>query len=92
MTRTKDTAVARVTVLFGSRQQMEAIAEALRPEIFHPAGEKSQARVTKRGRMLKLQFTARDSSALRAIMTSYLRLLAVAVNVSKSLRQLENRR
>lgn len=71
---------------------MEAIAEALRPEILHPAGEKAQASVTKRGKMLKLQFKARDSSALRAIMTSYLRLLAVAVNVSKSLRQLENRR
>jgi tRNA threonylcarbamoyladenosine modification (KEOPS) complex Pcc1 subunit len=71
---------------------MEAIAEALRPEILHPAGEKAQASVTKKGKMLKLQFKARDSSALRAIMTSYLRLLAVAVNVSKSLRQLENRR
>jgi len=92
MTRTKDTAEARISVLFGSRQQMEAIAEALRPEILHPAGEKAQASVTKRGKMLKLQFKARDSSALRAIMTSYLRLLAVAVNVSKSLRQLENRR
>ena len=92
MTRTKDTAEARISVLFRSRQQMEAIAEALRPEILHPAGEKAQASVTKRGKMLKLHFKARDSSALRAIMTSYLRLLAVAVNVSKSLRQLENRR
>ena len=92
MTRTKDTAEARISVLFRSRQQMDAIAEALRPEILHPAGEKAQASVTKRGKMLKLQFKARDSSALRAIMTSYLRLLAVAVNVSKSLRQLENRR
>jgi len=89
MTRIKDTAEARISVLFRSSQQMEAIAEALRPEILHPAGEKAQARVTKRGKTLKLQFEARDSSALRAIMTSYLRLLAAAVNVSGSLRQLE---
>ena len=89
MTRIKDTAEARISVLFRSSQQMEAIAEALRPEILHPAGEKAQARVTKRGKRLKLQFEARDSSALRAIMTSYLRLLAAAVNVSGSLRQLE---
>ena len=68
---------------------MEAIAEALRPEILHPAGEKARARITKRGKVLKLQFGARDSSALRAIMTSYLRLLVAAVNVSRSLRQLE---
>ncbi|MGA2627076.1 MAG: KEOPS complex subunit Pcc1 [Candidatus Bathyarchaeia archaeon] len=89
MRRTKDSAEARISVLFRSRQQMEAIAEALHPEILHPAGEKAQARITKGGKMLKLQFEARDSSALRAIMTSYLRLLGAAVNVSKSLRQLE---
>jgi len=89
MRRTKDSAEARISVLFRSRQQMEAIAEALRPEILHPAGEKAQARITKGGKMLKLQFEARDSSALRAIMTSYLRLLGAAVNVSRSLRQLE---
>jgi len=89
MRRTKDSAEARISVLFRSRQQMEAIAEALRPEILHPAGEKAQARITKGGKMLRLQFEARDSSALRAIMTSYLRLLGAAVNVSRSLRQLE---
>ncbi|MGP8070681.1 MAG: KEOPS complex subunit Pcc1 [Candidatus Bathyarchaeia archaeon] len=89
MRRTKDRAEARISVLFRSRQQLEAIAEALRPEILHPAGEKAEARITKGGKMLKLEFEARDSSALRAIMTSYLRLLGAAVNVSKSLRQLE---
>ena len=68
---------------------MNAIAEALSAEILHHAGEKAQARITKDGKTLKLQFEARDSSALRAIMTSYLRLLAAAVNVSRSLRQLE---
>jgi len=89
MTRTKDIAEARISVLFRSSQQMEAIAEALRPEILHPAGEKAQARVVRKGKTLKLHFEARDSSALRAVMTSYLRLLAAAVNVSRSLRQLE---
>jgi tRNA threonylcarbamoyladenosine modification (KEOPS) complex Pcc1 subunit len=89
MRRTKGSAEAEISVMFRSRQEMEAIAEALRPEILHPAGEKAQARITKRGKKLKLQFEARDSSALRAIMTSYLRLLGAAVNVSRSLRQLD---
>jgi len=89
MRRTKDSAEARVSVLFRSRQQMEAIAEALGPEVLHPAGEKAQARITKGGKMLELQFEGRDTSALRAIMTSYLRLLGAAVNVSDLLRQRE---
>jgi tRNA threonylcarbamoyladenosine modification (KEOPS) complex Pcc1 subunit len=89
MRRTKGSAEAKISVLFKSRQQMEAIAEALRPEILHPAGEKAHARVTRGGKALKLQFEARDSSALRAIVTSYIRLLGAAVNVSRSLRQLE---
>ncbi len=89
MKRIKRSAEARITARFKSRQQMEAIAEALRPEILYPAGDKANARITKRGRTLKLQFEARDSVALRAIMTSYLRLLGTAVNVSRSVLELE---
>jgi len=89
MRRTKGSAEAKISVLFRSPQQLEAIAEALRPEILHPAGEKAHAKVTKAGKTLKLQFEAENSSALRAIVTSYLRLLGAAVNVSRSLRQLE---
>jgi len=89
MKRLKRSAEARITARFKSRQQMEAIAEALRPEMFYPAGEKANARITMRGRTLKLQFEARDSGALRAILTSYLRLLGTAVNVSRSVLGLE---
>ena len=89
MRQPKRSAEARISARFKSRQQMEAIAEALRPEILYPAGEKANARITKRGRMLKLQFEARDTAALRAITTSYLRLLGTAFNVSRSVLGLE---
>ena len=41
---------------------------------------------------MTLKFVARDSSSLRAIMTSYLRMLAAMLNVSKSLLELERKR
>jgi tRNA threonylcarbamoyladenosine modification (KEOPS) complex Pcc1 subunit len=70
---------------------MQAIAQALVPETSHPAGEKAQARIVTRGKMLKLQFKAQDSSSLRAIMSSYLRMLRATVTVSKSILELERR-
>jgi tRNA threonylcarbamoyladenosine modification (KEOPS) complex Pcc1 subunit len=70
---------------------MEAIAQALSPELSHPAGEKSAARLAKQGKALKLSFVARDSSSLRAIMSSYLRMLAATLNVSMYLLELERK-
>lgn len=90
MGRTKSTkAQATVRVHFRTRQQMNAIAAALGPELHHPASEKAGARILARGRKLNLRFAARDSTALRAIMNSYLRMLAASLNVSYSLTQLE---
>ncbi|MGA2790785.1 MAG: KEOPS complex subunit Pcc1 [Candidatus Bathyarchaeia archaeon] len=80
---------ATVRVIFGTKQQAHAIAKALSPELFHPAGERAMARLVVRGLTMSLHFRARDSVALRAIMTSGLRILAASLNVSDSLIQLE---
>jgi len=69
---------------------MRAVADALTPELSHSAGEKARASIVTRGKALSLRFEARDSTALRAIMSSYLRMLAATLNVSKSLLQLEH--
>jgi len=90
--RAKPRAEARISVTFRSKQQMEAIAQALSPEMAHPAGEKAEARLAKRGSVMTLRFAARDSSSLRAIMSSYLRMLAATLNVSASLLELERKR
>ncbi|MGD0176962.1 MAG: KEOPS complex subunit Pcc1 [Candidatus Bathyarchaeia archaeon] len=80
---------ATVGVVFRTRQQMDAIAQGLGPELRHPAGERATAKIVIRGRKLSLRFEANDSAALRAIMSSYLRLLVASLNVSDSLMQLE---
>jgi tRNA threonylcarbamoyladenosine modification (KEOPS) complex Pcc1 subunit len=76
-------------VVFSTRQQVDAIAQGLGPELRHPAGERAIARMVTRGRKLSLRFEANDSAALRAIMSSYLRLLAASLKVSDSLIRLE---
>ncbi len=83
-------ASATVRVAFQTSQQTRAVAAALAPELQHPAGEKARATILVRGRKMSLQFYAKDSTALRAIMSSYLRMLAACLNVSNSLTQLEH--
>lgn len=84
-------AEAEVDVILRSRRELHAIAAALAPETLHPAGEKAQATITIRGHVLMIRFRARDSSSLRAIMSSYLRMVKAAANVCGSLLSLERR-
>lgn len=83
---------AMVRTDFQSKRQLNAIASALKPELHHPAGEKANARLLISGKKLSISFEANDSTALRAIMSSYLRMLRATVNVSESLIQLEHAR
>jgi tRNA threonylcarbamoyladenosine modification (KEOPS) complex Pcc1 subunit len=70
---------------------MNAVAEGLSPELRHPASKRARARILISGKKLNLQFEASDSAALRAIMSSYLRLLAASVNVSNALIEIERK-
>jgi len=85
-------ATAEVAVLVRSRRRLLAIAAALTPETQHPAGEKAQAKVKVTGDKLIIKFSAHDSSTLRAIMSSYLRMLKATSNVCSALEALEPRR
>jgi tRNA threonylcarbamoyladenosine modification (KEOPS) complex Pcc1 subunit len=91
MRRDRFHAEAEVDVILRSGRELHAIAAALEPETLHPAGEKAQATITIRGHVLKIKFRARDSSSLRAIMSSYLRMIKAAANVCGSLLSLEGR-
>ncbi len=82
-------ASATVRVAFRTTRQSKAVAAALAPELQHPAGKKAKASILVRGKKMSLQFYARDSTTLRAIVSSYLRMLAASLNVSNSLFQLE---
>ena len=82
-------AIAVVRVAFGTSHQTKAVAVALAPELQHPGGEKAKAKILVRGKKMRLQFYAKDLTTLRAIVSSYLRMVAAALNVSNSLLQLE---
>lgn len=89
MRRSRQSAEAEVDAVFRSRRQLNAVADALMPEALHHAGPKARVRIAKQGRGLKLRFSAQDSSSLRAVMSSYLRMLKASVNVCGSVLELE---
>jgi len=83
-------AEAEIRVQLRSRRELRAAAAALAPETTHPAGKRAEVRIQVRGNMLKVNIEAHDSSALRAVMTSYLRMLKAISNVFASLAGLES--
>jgi len=68
---------------------MHAVAEALKPETSHPAGGRAFATVVASGRELVLRFEGRDSATLRAIVSSYLRVIRASVNSCNAILELE---
>ena len=91
MSSAKFEAEAELSILLPSRKEVHAIAAALKPEASHPAGEKANAKIILRGRKLKIIFRARDSPSLRAIMSSYLRMLKATITVCGSLLEMDRR-
>jgi tRNA threonylcarbamoyladenosine modification (KEOPS) complex Pcc1 subunit len=80
---------ASLKIGFQSKRELKAILDSLRPELHHPAGEKARARISTRGKSLLIYFEANNSTLLRAIFSSYLRLLAASLRVCDSLIKLE---
>ncbi len=80
---------AEIRISFRSRRELLAVADALKPEILRPAGQKATVRVSVRGRSLIMHLRARDSSTLRAILSSYLRMCRASLSVFERLSQLE---
>jgi len=68
--------------------ELNAVLKGLRPELEHP-GKKARARIWTQRRALVLRFEANSSTALRAILSSYLRLLAATLSVCDNLIKLE---
>jgi tRNA threonylcarbamoyladenosine modification (KEOPS) complex Pcc1 subunit len=78
-------ASAKLDVQTKSRRLADAIAKSLSPEIDHPAGSKAHVRVKVERRKLKLTFQARDATALRAVMNSYLRMIGACLKVTDAI-------
>ena len=76
-------AQAVVRLNFSSEKQLQVVLQALKPETETSSTHRSKVRMTTEAQSLILDFRAKDTSALRASMNSYLRLIAVAMNIQK---------
>ena len=82
-------ASAKITVSFRSARELEAVANSLQPELRGVRGKRApRAWRTLRGRTLQLNFDADDSAALRAIISSYLRITSACLNSCNAVVQL----
>ena len=76
-------AQAVVRLNFSSEKQLQVVLQALKPETETSSTHRSKVHMTTEAQSLILDFRAKDTSALRASMNSYLRLICVAMNIQK---------
>ena len=76
-------AKAVVRLDFSSDKQLQVVLDALNPETEISSTKRSEIQMKTENQCLILEFFANDTSALRASMNSYLRLVGVAMNLQK---------
>ena len=74
-------AQAVIRLNFSSEKQLNVVLGALRPETETSSTPRSKVHMKTEDQSLILEFRARDTSALRAAINSYLRLIGVAMNL-----------
>ena len=79
-------ATATIRLRFSSKQQLSAVFKALEPETRSIVTGRSKVTIAKddKALMLTLIFTARDTSALRAAVNSYLHWARLAMDALES--------
>ncbi len=75
-----------------SEKQVQTLLKALLPETRKPANFRSKVSIKGEGRTLTIQVDAKDISALRATLNSYLRWIALIEDTFETVVQLERRR
>ncbi len=76
-------AQAVVRLEFLSEKQLKVVLESLKPETETSSTNRSKVNMKSENQSLILLFNAKDTSALRASLNSYLRLIGVAMNLQK---------
>ena len=76
-------AQAFVRLNFSSEKQLQVVLQALKPETDTSSTPRSKVHLKTENQSLILEFRATDTSALRAAINSYLRLIGVAMNLQK---------
>ncbi len=79
-------ATARIRIKFESKGQLDSVFKALEPETRSSVSDRSKVTIAKEDNTLSLFFEAKDTSALRAAVNSYLHWVRLTKNVLNSLR------
>ncbi|MEM2228349.1 MAG: KEOPS complex subunit Pcc1 [Candidatus Bathyarchaeia archaeon] len=78
-------ALAKIQLKFKDYKAAKAFFLALKPEILKPPSKRSKASLTLKKNILTINFQAKDSTALRAAINSYLRYAAAWMNIIETL-------
>jgi len=74
-------AQAIVKLYFSSKRQLYVVLNSLKPEIKTSSTKRSKVDIFTETKKLVLNFKAKDTSALRAAINSYLRLINMAMTL-----------
>ncbi|MBS7655034.1 hypothetical protein KEJ50_00790 [Candidatus Bathyarchaeota archaeon] len=81
-------ALAKIELKFKNCKAAKAFSSALKPETLKPPSKRSKASITLKKNLLTINFQAKDSTALRAAINSYLRYAAAWVNIIETITKL----
>ena len=81
-------AQAIIRLNFSSEKKLKVVLEALKPETKTSSTRRSKVQIKGEGNSLTLNFRARDTSALRAAVNSYLRWILLTKTVLESVSEL----
>ncbi|MCW3977671.1 MAG: KEOPS complex subunit Pcc1 [Candidatus Bathyarchaeota archaeon] len=82
-------AQAVIRLNFASEKKLKVMLEALKPETKTPSTRRSKVQMKSEANSLTLNFRARDTSALRAAINSYLRWILLTKTVIESVNGLQ---
>lgn len=74
-------AEATINIEFKSEKILETVFNSLKPETLSAPTKRSRAHIWVNGKTLMIKFEARDTTALRAALNSYLRWIKLIVEI-----------
>jgi len=83
-------ATATVRLKFPRKEQLSAVFEALKPETRSAVTRRSRVKVKREDETLMLIFEAKDTSALRAALSSYLHWVRLTRDVLETVKTVKN--
>lgn len=83
---------ALISIDFPSKKLLRTMLDALTPETKRPATSRARVSIEGGGKTLTIRIRAKDTSALRATLNSYLRWVALIKETIEALTNLEEKK